>query len=186
MIAEPRSWTLTRVCAAFALWALLVANWVWPVLRLSYQPLNHLVLAGALLLPALAVWKRPRTPRATSIGVLALGLPIAVLSTLLLTLPLVALAWTIVAGRDPSLERIRNEPAPVGGQVSVYRTNGGATAGQGIVVRHERALIPGVLLVVREVYGKYPADDARASWSGEALASFHGDAPVPLRRYVWF
>ena len=57
-------------------------------------------------------------------------------------------------GRDLSFDRF-SEIHWKGSEVRFYRTNGGATTAFGVVVRQERRLLPGVLLV-RRVDGFYP------------------------------
>ena len=54
-----------------------------------------------------------------------------------------------------------------GTQVVAYRTDGGATTDFGIIVRQQRRLMPG-LLVVRDLYSEYHAHDARLEIAGPA------------------
>ena len=56
--------------------------------------------------------------------------------------------------RDNGFERIHQ----IQNDISVYRTNGGATTAYGIVVRQERLLLPG-LLMVKVLFKQYELDD---------------------------
>ena len=76
-----------------------------------------------------------------------------------------------------------------GTQVVAYRTDGGATTDFGIVVRQQRRLMPG-LLVVRDLYSEYDAHDARLEVAGPAAVRVimdraDGELTFPVRRFVW-
>jgi hypothetical protein len=64
-------------------------------------------------------------------------------------------------GRDLSFDRFA-EAHWKGSEVRFYRTNGGATTDFGVVIRQERSLLPGVLLVRRldDFYPCYSLDAA--------------------------
>jgi len=77
-----------------------------------------------------------------------------------------------------------------GTQVVAYRTDAGATTDFGIVVRQQRRLMPG-LLVVRNLYSEYHAHDARLEIAGPAAVRIimdraDGELTFPVRRFVWF
>ena len=77
-----------------------------------------------------------------------------------------------------------------GTQVIAYRTDGGATTDFGIVVRQQRRLMPG-LLIVRNLYSEYHAYNARLEVVGPKAVRViidraDGELTFPVRRFVWF
>ena len=76
-------------------------------------------------------------------------------------------ASTMADGTDRGFEKINATSLP-SGRLAIYRTNGGATTSFGIVVRHECALLPG-LLRVRNVWSVYPGYEADAQLLGGNL-----------------
>lgn len=64
---------------------------------------------------------------------------------------------TIEAGYNPGFEKIKNYQAEKY-EVNTYRSNGGATTSYGIVIRQEKKIIPGIILV-RNIYNEYPRYD---------------------------
>jgi hypothetical protein len=60
---------------------------------------------------------------------------------------------------DGAYTPLHRLPLPRGGALVVYQTNCGTICDYGVVVRQERALVPGLLLV-RDVYNQYRAEDA--------------------------
>jgi hypothetical protein len=69
-------------------------------------------------------------------------------------------------GRDLSFDRFAETPWK-GSDVRFYRTDGGATTDFGVVIRQERTLFPGVLLVRR-------VDDFYPCYSLDALSTDYG------------
>jgi hypothetical protein len=94
------------------------------------------------------------------------------------------LATTGFAEEDGSFMPLRRLPLERGGRLVVYQTNCGATCSFGVVVRHERVLMPGVLLLVRNVFSRYGWDDARVEVTAPDRAIMEG-SEVRLRRWVY-
>jgi hypothetical protein len=115
--------------------------------------------------------------------VLAVAAPTIILSVFLLLGISLDLAATTPGESDIGFAPIHRISLPHGGALVVYRTNCGATCDFGIVVRQERALIPGLLLV-RNVYGKYPAHDALVEITAPDRARVQM-RELRLRRWVY-
>ena len=140
--------------------SLLVANWLHPVLRFTWAPLNYVAMACAFAAPLAAAILATRLPtRAQRISsTLVLALPG------LAALPLAALAFvgavdTIRAGEDSSF-LVTDAVRVDGTTLRAYQTNGGATTDYGFVVRQEKTVLPG-LVVVRSIYSQYHAKGGR-------------------------
>lgn len=82
------------------------------------------------------------------------------------------------------LTPVRRVPLPDAGAFVVYQTDCGAPCGYGILVRQERSLIPGILLV-RDVYSQDGAEDACIEITGSDGATIENEA-VRLRRWVYW
>jgi hypothetical protein len=65
----------------------------------------------------------------------------------------------VLKGTDASFEKIDSKDVH-GHTVSVYRTNAGAMSDYGIVVRHERPILAGLILA-RPIYSVSPGYEAR-------------------------
>jgi hypothetical protein len=144
---------------ALALFLAAFANARTPVIRLSSALANAVVFLGASALPWVALASGQRVLRGWASAAHALLLAPVLLFTLPLgTCALLTAGAATPRGVDPSFEpRHTLDIGP--SRVRVYRTNCGATCDFGVVVRHERPLAPG-LLVVREVGNWYHAYDA--------------------------
>lgn len=150
---------LFDVALLFGVFLAMVANWRFEVLRFTSPSLNALALLAGLALPVIAlVIAADRLTGPRRVAAFALLLPPVVYSLfcgLFVTMNLLSI---IGVGTDPSFESL-GAVAVEGGRVGVYRTNCGATCNFGVAVRHERPLLPGVLLV-RRLRGFYPAGAA--------------------------
>ena len=166
-----------------------------PVIRFSVPLLNFVV--GSILafgLPwsaACLMWRasRRRWTRVLVVCVFVLLVPysFAALFGSAMT------AFAFKGGDDMSFRRIAELPWN-GTFVRLYRTDGGATTDYGIVVRHERAILPGVVLV-RNLDDFYPCasldlagtrdgvrlKDERSYCTGFSAAN----RDYPLRRFVY-
>jgi hypothetical protein len=120
-----------------------------PILRSEWPIVNEL-LGGVLglLLPWLTAAAIFRIGRwwSSAIALVAV-IPLLLYSAVLL------IGWAIAGavykdGRDLSFDRFA-EMDWKGSEVRLYRTNGGATTDFGVVIRQERTLLPGLLLVRR-------------------------------------
>ena len=123
------------------------ANWRTPVLRLGGPVANGVVFAAALAMPWLALLVAGRVLWGWRQGAHA----VALAPLLLYTLPLgsctaMHVGDVLARGVNYAFEPIR-ALALGPSRVRVYRTNCGATCDFGVVVRQERRLVSGVLLV---------------------------------------
>jgi hypothetical protein len=200
MSAQHQSWPRHRVVRAFGalmLFVLLMANWLYPVLRLSHPLANQLLFGLSLLLPVVAFREALYIPSGSRRTGAMLGLlPVLLLSSLLLLPVAMCSAITISEGGvDPSYVPVRSHSLGAS-QVRAFRTNGGATTSFGIVLVHELRLLPGLLLV-RPLGGMYPAYDAELQLAAPNIleARFHpyGESRptsdsirYPLKRYVYW
>jgi hypothetical protein len=128
-----------------------------PVFRFEWPFANDvagLLLAVALpwlAMTAVVCYERWWT---TAIGMIA-ALPLLLYSfaVLLFALP----SWPgAIAGHDPGFDQFA-ETRWQKSVIRLYRTDGGATTDFGVVVRQERDLVPGILLV-RTIDSYYPCD----------------------------
>ena len=138
-----------------------------PFVRFASPVVNELLgLALGLGLPCLALVAIFRIGRRWSKTVaIAAVLPLLLCSFIFL----LGEAMTRPAhrnGRDLSFDQFA-ETRWKGSDVRFYRTNGGATTDFGVVIRQERTLFPGVLLVRR-------VDDFYPCYSLDAAATDHG------------
>ena len=136
-----------------------VCNWRVPVVRMTSPLADAIVFIVILLVPLLMIALAFTFKRVWVTTLLMIGLgPIGAGSGLLALLTLLHAAMIVSDGVDASFERIKQETH---GKtiLSTYRTNGGAMTSYGIVVRQERVLLPGLLLV-RNLAKKYPAQTA--------------------------
>jgi hypothetical protein len=81
---------------------------------------------------------------------------------------------------DPSFSKVGEVPTPRG-RVVVYRTNGGATTDWGVVVRHECAIIPRLLVIEHPLLSQYPAFDAHVAMNTGETVVITTDAATPRR-----
>lgn len=171
--------------ALLAVFGLVWFNWTIPVLRFTSPAANLAFFALALLLPTVAAvlaWRvRPRHARLVAMCTLV---PVAVGTLLLDVVVALMLVTTIQQREEPGFALVR-ELVVDGRDLHVYRTSGGATRGYGVIVRQELPMLPGVRLV-REVYRRYPAEDATIEATTADHVRFDGGAPVELHRFVWF
>ena len=173
-LAECYKWSLSHplACIVLLLGCFLLIQWQvsHPVIRFSDPAANYWVFLATLLLPwfALHYVFMVRT-RWTRLLLSGLFIPVLLFT---LALAILTTSWVIHAvkhGVDDSCQPI----ARVGmgsSQVVIYRTDAGALTAVGIMVRQERTLIPGVLLV-RELEDFSPA----------YTASYHVIGPDTLR-----
>jgi hypothetical protein len=164
-------------------------NLEFPIIRFSWQTAN-LVFGTALftlplVLPLLVLrLNARRLPRILAAIIIA---PFVAVSLLVALLTGSCAQDSRANGFDPSFEPIAVLPVS-GSQVTAYRTNGGAMTRFGIVVRHERPILPGLLLV-RNVFGAYPASEATLRASGaQGIEVLIGDRATLLKldRFVYF
>ncbi len=136
---------------------------------------NDIPIAVRFVNPAFNFWY---VPLASTLVILAVGVNLrwqlkpSVLAANSALLIIVSLPFMLISffahlavsdvtkyGYDPSFEPIQTVSTQ-SGDYRLYRTNGGATTAFGIVVRKERQILQGLLLV-REVYSEYMVYEAR-------------------------
>lgn len=179
---------------------LAVLNWKFPFLRFTNHWANDgfavlfsilpLLLLGGLIMRSLKGFNRWVSALLT--GVLLL---LAVPCMLLLTYKVTILAFDFIGlmslpphanDQDGSFEKM----AQVDEHLAVYRTNGGATTAYGIVVRQERPLLPGVLLV-KDVFSQYRLENVACRKTGPRLTIRHPSSgqvlkEVTLKPFLYF
>jgi hypothetical protein len=179
--------TARRALAALGVFWLAMLNWGHPVLRLSTSYANLLVIWLLLILPlgvaiAALVTQRGRVRWL----LLTLAIPAVLVSVIPFLGASLELLTTGFGEPDSGFDPVQRTALPHGGELVVYLTDCGATCSVGAVVRHERTLVPGVLLLVRNVYStsRYRAEDVRVELVGEYRARVDFDV-VRLRRWVY-
>jgi hypothetical protein len=170
-------------------------NFFYPVVRFKNDLVNYRVAFVVLLLPWLAVvaalWLRPLWLKLTAT---AGWLLVAVVC-----LPGAAFLWfleipdVVKHGVDRGFTPVC-QVEMLGSVIRSYETNGGATTAFGLVVRQEKTLLPGVLLV-RTLYREYRAlggcvhqegaDSVRVNPYSEPTGK-EGPLVFRVRRNVWF
>jgi hypothetical protein len=191
MTSRFRTGALVTGAIAAVGYVLGVANWFLPTLRFTSAAANAFTLAGILLLPWVVLLSALSLKRvALRILVPLAILPIALLSSLLGLFAVLQGHDIVRTGVDPSLEELWRELAGWG-TVAAYRTDGGATTDNGIVLRREATVLPGIV-VVHTLYYEYHAYDCtpvRLS-GGSGTVWIDGRAQhtvaVPSRPFVWF
>jgi hypothetical protein len=128
-----------------------------PFLRFAWAPANELVgLPLALGLPWLAdvtLYRvRARWARVTAV---VCAVPL-LLYSVIVALGIIITGSSYKDGRDLTFDEFA-EAAWMDSSVRLYRTDGGATTNLGVVIRQERKLVPGILLV-RTLDSFYPCE----------------------------
>jgi hypothetical protein len=191
--------TSTRVLMDSTILSLATVVLYWqfrhPVVRTSSTLVNEgLGLFLALGLPWLALLSLTRLKRWWGNAIVIAGIfPLLFYSGLVFFVAMMQLG-AMKNGRDLSFEPL-SERQWNGSHVRFYRTNGGATTDYGLVIRQERAILPGVLLVRRldDFYPCYSVD-AREIDEGVQVEDAHGSCPgfsqrpqkYRLKRFVYF
>ena len=86
-------------------------------------------------------------------------IPLSLLFLVILLFVIIDISNKIMKGKDYSFENI-HKIMTGDFDIKIYRSNGGATTAFGIIVRQEREILPGLLLV-KELYPKYDCDDIK-------------------------
>jgi hypothetical protein len=176
---------LVTALAGLAGFWLAIANWTHPVLRFASPYANLVALWVLMLLPWLAagaaVWGMRRWWRWLT---LVLALPTLLVGTVEFLLVSFEVSSREVGSPDPGFEPIRRVRLAQGGELVVYLTGCGAVCDDGVIVRHERRVLPEIRLV-REVYDEYHAADAVVEQLSPDSVRV-GGRRLRLRRWVWF
>jgi hypothetical protein len=174
--------------AAFVIFGVL--NFLVPVLRFTSPVANLAAGCVLLILPAvlapiliLRLGIRPLLKALAVVGVA----PFVLLALFLALLTGSCLQHARATGVDPSFDPLVVQPID-GSQVTAYRTNGGAMGDISILVRQEKRILPGLLLV-RNVFGQYHAREATLQSAGPRAVEVRANGTVTvlqLRRFVYF
>jgi hypothetical protein len=179
-VHQPRK-TLALMTGLIVIYVLITLNWLVGApsaegthfVRLSSPRIGAILVAAAQLIPAIIFgyavdrftgWRRV-------VGV------VVTLPILLVSLPL--LFVTAVDSAGVLLQGYSNAMIPLGrtdlrnGRVSLYQTNFGATTAYGVLLRHDRQLIPG-LRWTRNVKGWYPAETGKLIRVGDNAVVVEG------------
>lgn len=160
VISADSGWRLCKVGILFLLatYAAVMLNWRLEILRLTSEYANDVGFLIAQGLPLLALplylWRGRRRKHRAILLLLQLSI---IISLLFGCLTFVGLKLGYL-GTDAAFEKIRSVSTG-SAEVAVYRTNGGATTAYGVIVRHQKLILPGLLLV-RRLLSAYPATDA--------------------------
>ena len=145
-----RDWTVLRWASLLAgIYVLSFVNVYWPVLRFTTPALNYSFFAMTQLIPwGIAVLAtRLKGWRGWTLGITAIAF--AILGTPLGLISAGCAVETMRDGRDRIFERTLTVPS-ARGSVVFYHADTGAVGADGLAVRQQCALLPGIL-VVREL-----------------------------------
>lgn len=168
------------------LWYLLsLANYFYPVLRFKSVVANHIYISLVLLMPVMILF----------IGFFYKRLVIKIINTSIFIIPcLVGLPLSLILLSLLSVDIFSGnvgrgfEPIDQLGfasyNITAYRTNGGAATGFGIVVRQEKEVFFGVLLV-KKIYSEYHTDNVSLIKTDEKTIKING-VKHEVKKYVYF
>jgi hypothetical protein len=144
-----------------------------PIIRLKWPVANEILgLALGLCLPWLTVVAIFRIGRWWSKTIALIAVFPLLLYSALILLGSAMNGFAYKNGRDLSFDLFA-ETHWKGSEVRFYRTNGGATTDFGVVIRQERGLIPGVVLV-RHLDHFYPCYSLDAESTNVGIAVNNG------------
>jgi hypothetical protein len=150
---------LTRFVVLGALTVLFCWQFRHPILRFSWDFANTAAgLAIALTLPWFAVVQLGRLRRWWSTAL-----------TVIVAMPVLIYSFVAIAASGFNLIGITLQPGWKGSRIVTYLTNGGATTDYGLIVRQERAIFPGVLLV-RKIDDLYPCAELTVTSTGDGIS----------------
>ena len=165
------------------------ANALVPVLRFDSQTANWAGACVLFLMPLFApvlVLRLQARRLFRILGVVGLT-PLIAASLLLALVSGSCLHQAQSKGTDSSFETLARLPLE-GSRVTAYLSNTGSMGSLTVFVRHEKTLVPGILLV-RNVYGRFGAREATLTAVGPLTVEVRTDG-VPtiltLRRFVYF
>jgi hypothetical protein len=177
--------SISIILAALAAACLAFLNLRHPVLRLAYPYANVVALWLLLLLPvAAAIVALNRLRRWARWLMLALAACVFACTGPVLFLVTLGLVTTPIEEPDPSFMPLHRSPLPRGGSLVAYLEDCGAPCSFSVVVRQERALVPGLLLV-RNVYVYGEIDDASVQIMTPEWALVNGQEVHLLRWVYW-
>ena len=165
------------------------ANALFPVLRFDSQAANWAAACVLFSTPLVAPVFLLRLEGRRLFRILGcVGLtPLIAASLLLALVSGSCLQQTQSKGTDPSFQTLARLPLE-GSRVTAYLSNSGSMGSLTVFVRHEKTLVPGLLLV-RSVLGRHGAREAtlRAVGPLDVEVRVDGGAPtvIALRRFVY-
>jgi hypothetical protein len=186
MQSEPNRTPIRYAAIALGVYWLAILNWFHPVLRLTSSYANLLALWIMLWIPWVVAGVTLARVRGRERWLI---LPFAFASMALGAVFLIVTSFELASRQfgepDAGFAAVQRAPLPRGGALVVYQTDCGATCSIGTVVRQERALLPGLLLV-RSIYhtSRFRAEDARVQILGDDRARVDFDV-VHLRRWLY-
>jgi len=191
MTSSDSGWRICRVgiIILVATYAAIMLNVWFEVLRFTSEYANAVSFLLAQSLPFLALilclWLGCRCKHR---AILLLLLLLTTVSMLFGCLAFAGLKLGFL-GTEADFEKIHSTTTGTA-EVAVYRTNGGATTSYGVIVRHQKQILPRLLLV-RRLLAAYPAVDASVVILKNNAVQITLDEPSPtppltfrLRRFV--
>ncbi len=143
-------WVRTALLIAWplALFVLIQADGLYPVLRLEGAATNQIVGAASFLLPFLALKHALNVPRytLTKVAVTIALMPLLFASIFAGFVEVYSASEVLLTGSNPTFELLARTSMD-GYSVAAYRTNCGAPCSFGVYLLQERPIFPGVLLV---------------------------------------
>lgn len=134
---------------------LTILNFFYPVLRLSSRLGNYIFVMCILCIPFIIAVLGFRIEKLFKkiLFIIAYGFVALISGTFIFFLLLLIMVSeeSVGAMGFTVIDQVQIE----GSRVTAYRTDGGATTALGIIVRHEKKILPGLLLV-RDIYTEYP------------------------------
>lgn len=158
-------------------------NYLYPMIRFENAYNNLVFTAIVLLIPMVLFLQsfRLKNLLVKIVSVLSLGV-LSLASLFLILVVVLKISMLSTSGYDPSFEELRTLQVDEY-KVTAYRLNGGATTAYSMVVRQEKNLGLG-LMMVKELYSQYRKGDVELEWEDHVL--FIDGETYPLMRNVYF
>ncbi len=158
-------------------------NFYYPMIRFSYAYNNLVFTVIVLLIPMVLFLQSFRLKNLVMkiVSVLSLG-GVSLASLILILVVALKISMLSTDGYDPSFENLRALQVDEY-KVTAYRINGGATTAYSMVVRQEKNLGLG-LMMVKELYSQYRKGDVELDWKDHVL--FIDGEAYPLMKNIYF
>lgn len=167
--------------ALSAIYILGILNIIFPVLRFRCQILNHIFVLFLLFIPWVlfinGFFLKHLISKIINTIVFIIPSILSIPIAFIIIIGLVTFSWkyAFVQIHDYNFKSY---------SISVYRTDGGATTSYGVVVRQEKEVIFGLLLV-KNLYSKYHRDDIPIKILNNHEIEIEGKR-IRLKRNVYF
>ncbi|AGB20268.1 hypothetical protein Thethe_02705 [Thermoanaerobacterium thermosaccharolyticum M0795] len=162
----------------YALWAL---NYFHPVIRFQFSIINQIFSLGVQLIPLVLLINGFRFKH---IFVRIMNSVISIIFSLIGALvAFIILIGIFTVNANEAFMPIQKVQIN-SNFIVVYRTNGGATTDYGIVVRQEKEIVKGVLLV-KDLYRKYHMYDVSIKKLGDNEVEIN-DEKIYIKKDVYF